>query len=124
MDREQVKVRLMCCFPNSFFNTKEEFIAHKFSNTYFIFSNCETELDVKCKILEWFSRSAYKGMPYSSEWRNKKFREFMRNGINEFLRTDFSEEQLEEIYTKLGNAIRHNLTIKFVESGYDLSLLK
>ena len=27
------------------------------------------------------------------------------------------------IYDKLGNAVNHELTIKFIESGYDLKLL-
>lgn len=124
MNRDKVKLRLLSIFEGSFFNSREEFIAHGYSNTYFIFSNCETELDVKCKILEWFSRPASKGIPYSQEWRNKKFRKFMLDGINEFLGTEFTEQDMEVIYTYLGNAIKHELTIRFIESGYDMQLLE
>lgn len=124
MNRDSIKLKLLTCFEKSFFNVRDEFIAHEFSNTYFIFSNCETELDVKCKVLEWLSRSASKGVPYSSEWRNKKFRKFMLDGINQFLETDFTEEEIDIIYTYLGNAVHHNRTIRFIESGYDFSLLE
>lgn len=117
------RLRLLADFDGSFFNERDEFIAHRYSNTYFIFANCETELDVKCKVLEWLSRSAHKGIPYRQEWRNKKFRKFMLDGINMFLHTDFSFDDMEIIYTYLGNACNHNKTIKFIESGYDMQIL-
>lgn len=31
---------------------------------------------------------------------------------------------MELLYTELGNCIRHELTIKFVSSGYDMKLLE
>lgn len=117
------RLRLLADFDGSFFNERDEFIAHRYSNTYFIFANCETELDVKCKVLEWLSRSAHKGIPYSQEWRNKKFRKFMLDGINMFLHTDFSFDDMEQIYTYLGNACNHKKTIRFIESGYDMQVL-
>ena len=96
-DLEEAKAALLECFPNSFVNDIGEFIAHLRSNTYFILHNCETPLDIECKVLEWLSRAACKGLPFSQEWRNEKFREFMRNGINDFLNTNFSEEHFYEI---------------------------
>lgn len=122
--KEACRLRLLWDFRDSFFNERDEFIAHRYSNTYFIFGNCKTELDVKCKVLEWLSRPAYKGTPYSQEWRNKKFRKFMLDGINMFLHTDFSFDDMEIIYTYLGNCCDHKKTIRFVESGYDMSVLK
>jgi hypothetical protein len=114
---------LISAFPNSFINSRNEFIAHEYSNQYIILENCESELDLSCKILEWFSRAAHKTSTYSAEWRNRKFHEFMRNGINNFLETNFSEQDMDIIYTKLGNAINHELSVKFVNSGYDLNIL-
>lgn len=32
--------------------------------------DCETELDVKCKVLEWFSRGAYKTEPFHFDAEN------------------------------------------------------
>lgn len=121
--KESCRLRLLWDFGGSFFNERDEFIAHRYSNTYFLFGNCETELDVKCKVLEWLSRSASKGIPYSQEWRNKKFRKFILDGINMFLNTNFSFEDMEIIYTYLGNACNHKKTIQFIESGYDVQAL-
>ena len=122
-EKEILRLRLLADFQGGFFNHNDEFIAHEYSNTYFIFNNCNGELDVKCKLLEWFSRPATKGQPYQAKWRNKKYSEFMLNGINQFLHTDFTFEQMELIYQELGNCINHNKTIKFIESGYDFSVL-
>ena len=36
---------------------------------------------------------------------------------------DFSEEEMCTIYTKLGNRINHQKTIKFIESDYDFNIL-
>ena len=38
--RDATKIRLLADFDGSFFNEREEFIAHRYSNTYFIFANC------------------------------------------------------------------------------------
>lgn len=122
-DMKECRQSLLDSFPGSWFNAREEFIAHTKSNTYFMFCNCNPPLDVECKILEWFSRPACKGMPYSQEWRNRKFREFMLNGINDFLDTSFNQDRMEAIYCALGNCINHEKTIRFIESGYDFDLL-
>lgn len=116
--------RLIFCFQGSFVNNNNEFIAHRRANTYFILENCKDELDIKCKVLEWLSRGAYKQNPYLSESRNNRFHKFMLNGINEFLDTEFTEEDIEIIYTYLGNAVNHEKTIRFIESGYDMAVLK
>ena len=116
--------RLMNCFPNSFINQYGEFIAHKEANEYFILNNCQNEMDVTCKILEWFSRGAYKTTPFRTNKKNDEFHKFMLNGINGFLGTGFTETDMETIYTYLGNAVHHKKTIEFVCSGYDLNVLK
>lgn len=123
MDWELI-TRLMQCFPHSLINYSGEFIAHEQSNTYFILSNCHNELDIKCKVLEWLSRAAYKTKPYMNEKKNKEFHEFMLSGINKFLGTQFTSEDMEQIYTYLGNACNHAKTVKFVESGYDMGILE
>ena len=122
--REIIRLRLLADFIGSFFNEHDEFIAHRYSNTYFKFSDCENEEDVNCKVLEWLSRPAHKGIPYSQEWRNKKFRKFMLDGINQFLHTKFDDLEIELIYTYLGNSCNHNRTLEFIRSGYDMELLR
>lgn len=109
--------RLMQAFPNSFINAQGEFVAHR-TGEYFMLRNCETELDIKCKILEWFSRAAYKTEPYSSKEKNDEFHAFMLHGINQFLGTYFSEDDMEYIYTYLGNAIRHEKTVEYITKSH------
>lgn len=115
---------LLNSFPKSFINANNEFIAHERTNQYIILSDCKSLLDIECKVLEWFSRPAHKTEPYSQGVRNQRFQEFMLNGINNFLDTKFTVEQIEVIYTQLGNAINHAKTIKFIESEYDFSVLE
>lgn len=120
----QLITKLMNCFPNSIINQRGEFIANTKSNDYFILNDCKTELDIKCKVLEWLSRSAYKTEPYRRKDKNDEFHRFMLNGVNEFLGTDFTADDMELIYTYLGNACNHEKTVKFVVSGYDMRILK
>ena len=121
MDRYEILKKLFACFPNSFVNGSGEFVAHREANQYFIFENCKTELDVKCKVIEWFSRGAYKSEPFGSDYKNTCLHEFMLNGTNKFLGTNFTHKDMEDIYTYLGNAIKHEKTIEFIKSGYDMS---
>ena len=124
MDKLQSGMELRACFPGSFINRNGEFIAHPRTNQSFILRNCETPLDVKCKVLEWLSRAAYKTAPYCNEVLNERLHRFMLNGINKYLGTDFTHEDMELIYTYLGNACNHKRTIHFVESGYDMEILR
>lgn len=119
-----VTKKLARAFPNSFINTALEFIAHKEANEYFRLEDCNNEFDVKCKVLEWLSRGAYKTCPFNSNLKNERFHNFMLNGINDFLGTDFTEDDMEIIYQKLGNCVSHSLTKEFVNSGYDMAVLK
>lgn len=119
-----VTKKLAVAFPNSFINTSLEFIAHKEANEYFRLEDCNNEFDVKCKVLEWLSRGACKTCPFNTNRKNEKFHNFMLNGINDFLGTDFTEDDMRIIYQELGNRVRHSLTKEFVNSGYNMTELK
>ena len=114
----------MRCFPQSFINYQGEFIAHRYANEYFILDNCETETDVKLKVIAWFSRGAYKTMPYSTKKKNDEFHKFMLSGINKFLGTNFTEEDMELIYTYFGNGCNKDKCLEFIESKYDMQIVK
>ena len=45
-------------------------------------------------------------------------------GINKLLGTNFTLEEMTDIYTYLGNGIKHDLCVKFVESGYDMTIIQ
>lgn len=110
-------------FPHTILNAHGEVVVHK-SGQYFQLGNCETEMDVRCKVIEFFSRAAFKTEPYYSAAANRKFQKYMLDGINKYLGTDFTEEDMEVIYTYLGNAIKHNKTIEFIESGYNMDFFE
>lgn len=116
--------KLMNCFPNSVINQNGELIAHIRSNTYFILKDCNNDIDCKCKVLEWLSRPAFKTEPYNSKKSNDEFHRFILNGINQSLNTDFTEDDMDQIYTHLGNACNHEKTLRFIESGYGMSVLE
>lgn len=115
---------LMNCFPGSFINQSGEFIAERYANQYFILTDCITKFDLKCKVLEWFSRGAYKTEPSKSQQRNQSLHAFMSEGINKYLGTNFTERDFEVIYTYLGNACDHEKTKEFINSGFDMNIFK
>lgn len=115
--------RIMELFNGSFILI-DELILVKKTNLYFSLENIETEIDLKCKLLEWCSRDACKRQYYQQEWRNVKYQNLILDRLNLILETNFSKDDMHLIYTKLGNAVNHKLTIDFVNSNYDLNILK
>lgn len=116
-------MKLMSCFQGSVINRNGEFVPVLKAGEYFNFANCENETEVKAKVLEWLSRAASKGQPYSSDKKNKEFQQFMLDGINKYLGTSFSHDDIDVIYTYLGNRCNHSRTLKFIRSGYKVELL-
>ena len=118
--------KLFLAFHKGIVNSSLEFIAypHQRVNSFFRLNGCNTEEDVAAKVLEWLSRDAFKGQYFASERRNTEIRDYHLNGINSFCGTGFSRDNMELIYCRLGNSIRHDLTVKFIRSGYDLSVLE
>lgn len=110
-------------FPGSFINNNFEFIAHKDSNAFISLDTCDNLFDLKCRVIEYFSRHAFKTQPYDSIKKNKEFNEFMASGVNGFLGTNFNDTDFEIIYTYLGNGINKDLTQQFVSSNYDMNIL-
>ena len=94
-----------------------EFIAHPGRNSYFVLTGIETEIELKAKVLEWLTREAVKGGGRATQ-------KYHLDGINEVLGTDFDANDMEAIYTYLGNAVNHRKTLRFIESGYDFSVLE
>ena len=111
-------------FYGSYINRWGELILSDKGNVYFTATNCETKEDVICKLLEWCSRPIAKGEPYSKQSRNIEWRESLLYGYNNYLGTNFTLDDMHWIYNKLGNRVNHELTLEFIHSGYDLSLVR
>ena len=125
MVEAQILKKLFFAFPNGFINHNLEFIAypHHSVNSFFCLEDCETEEDVAAKVLEWLSREAYKSRHFNSDRRNRQVHEYHLEGINAFCGTLFNEDDIEEVYTYLGNRVNHQKTLEFIRSGYDLAVL-
>lgn len=126
MVSQQVLNDLFGAFPDAIMNRSLEFVAdpNRRVNSYFRLEDCETREDVTAKVLEWLSREAYKSQHFNVEWRNKEVHEYHRQGINAFCGTNFSHDDMCRIYTKLGNRVNHRLTLDFIHSGYDMTVLE
>lgn len=116
--------KIMKIYPNSFINSEFELILVPKNNTYFCLADCETELDVKCKMFEFATRCACKDMPYKQLMRNIDFWGMNTVYFNKVFGTSFSREDMKLIYDRLGNGVNRELTVKFIERGYDMNLLK
>lgn len=115
-DSKGIRIRLSNAFPKFFINRRFEIIIYPARNSYFSLENVNTELELKAKILEWLSREASKSISIKSQ-------KYHLNGINTFLGTSFTQEEMAEIYTYLGNRCNHKRTLAFIKSGYKLEIL-
>lgn len=115
---------VMKCFSESYINRCGELIISERGNVYFTATDCDTKEDIICKLLEWCSRPIAKGVPYATTKRNVEWRNSLLCGYNNYLGTNFTQDDMYWIYDKLGNAVDHELTLKFIHSNYDLSLVR
>ncbi|MBU8573700.1 hypothetical protein [Bacillus pumilus] len=101
--------------PKVFINHNNELILVPTKNIYFRLEGVKTDLDLKCKVLAWLSRPSCKGVGHY--WQKRVLQIF-----NEFLGTNFSKQEMDKVYTHLGNDVNRELSISFIESGYDLTV--
>lgn len=104
-------------FPKSFINHSNEIILEPRNNVYFRLEDVKTELDFKCKMFAWVSRPIAKSL-------NKYWSPKVLNSFNRLLNTNFSKDEMHKVYDRLGNDVNRQLTTRFIESNYDLSLLE
>ncbi len=121
----KVKLLVNKCVYNPYglkvwINNSNELIFNTKENIYFRLEDVETELDFKCKVLEWLSYHTADNHGCFYPKVSKK----IENMINYILNTNFSHEDLQTIYCRIGNRVNHALTIKFIESDYNLKVLE
>lgn len=102
--------------PHSFINSSYELIIEPENNIYLGLNRIESELDLKLKVLSWLSRPSCKGV-------SKKDQDLIRGIVNEVLGTKFSQDDMRRVYCSLGMDCDKELSLKFIESGYDISIL-
>ena len=126
MVSQDVLKDLFRAFPDAIINRNLEFVAdpQRRVNSYFRLDNCDSRMDARCKVLEYLSREAYKSQHFDAEWRNRQVHDYHRKGINAFCGTNFSHDDMEIIYTYLGNGVNRKKTLAFIYSGYNLAVLE
>lgn len=102
---------------HSFVNNINELIVIPKINAYIKLKYVKTELEFKCEVLNWLSFYVAPNHWYRY-WSLR-----MMKYINYILNTNFTKEDFEIIYRILGNALHEDLTIKFIESNYDMGVL-
>ena len=120
---ESVKLAMQC-FPNSFINRNNEVILIPKFNVYFRLDDVETDEDFKVKLCEWLSRDCSCALRYSQDKRLIRYWQDNANAFNKICGTNFTMEQMNYIYTYLGNGIKNDLARQFVRSGFDLSVIE
>ena len=114
---------LLGLFPMSYINANMEVILIPKTNTYFSLEGVESRRDIIAKLLMWCSRTVVKGQPFKSEKRNYLFKEIIKEDLNYYLGTLFSDEDMALIYQRLGNEINPELTYRFIDSGFVMEVL-
>lgn len=116
-ENREIRMRLRDSFPRYFVNSLYEIIIYPARNSYFRLDDVNTETELKAKVIEWLSREAAKSISRQSQ-------KYHLAGINKFLGTSFTQTDMEQIYTYLGNRVNHDKTLQFIDSGYDMKVLK
>lgn len=111
-------------FPGSFINHNNELILIPKVNLYIRLEDVNTPTELKYKLLEWCSRDCSCALRYSQSWRNARYHDDVLERVNKCLGTNFTHDEMELIYERLGNRCNHKLTEKFVSSGYDMKVLE
>lgn len=119
-------IKIMASFKESFVkcnNDGFEIILDSKSNFFFSLENIDSDCELIRRLISSVSR-CYKTEPYEKEWRNRKYQTELMTSFNGFLGTNFTEDDFEYIYTYLGNGCNKPIAIKFIESGYNIEILK
>ena len=119
--------RVYDMFDTSFLHSEEELILHKKWNIYFrLVDESEgptreiTPIEFDYKLLSYLSfycaDNHFKKSSTQCKWA--------WNRLNRWFRKEFTYEELQRIYCKLGCGANKSLGIEFIKSGFDMKLLR
>lgn len=121
-------VKLCSCFYRCNIDFDLNFIAFSDSKydglAWFSLRDLTTQKQLIKKVLCKLSRGAFKSVFYDSNKKNEQVQKYILDALNLFLNTNFSKEDMQEIYTFFGNYTNLELLDKFIDSNYDMNLLK
>lgn len=111
--------RVYDLFESSFIHYKEELILHKKWNIYFRLPDVKTADEFDYKLLSYCSF-------YCADNHFKKSSaqcKHIWNRLNRWFRKEFTYEELQKIYKKLGCGANRTLGVKFIKSGLNMEVL-
>jgi hypothetical protein len=116
--------RVYDMFDSSFIHREEELILHKKWNIYFRLylsddSRTINEVEFDYKLISYLSFycafNHFKKSSVQCKWA--------WNRINRWFRKDFTYQEIQKIYEKLGCGANMQLGINFIKSGLDMQML-
>jgi hypothetical protein PPSC2_p0287 len=120
-------IKIMSEFPHSFIkyyvNGGFEITLDQQNVLWFSLGEIESDIELKRRFISAVSR-CYKTEPYRTSKRNIEWQQKHIAAFNKVLGTKFNIDEIAYIYTYLGNGCNKPIAIKFIESGYDLNVLK
>lgn len=112
------KIRLALeIFPGSYVNRENEFILEPENHLYFRLEDVETVLDFECKMFAWLSTPIAKTL-------DKYWSPIVLSHFNSLFQTDFTRDDMDIISERLGYDVNRYLAIEFIQSDYDVAMLK
>ena len=80
-------MKMMQCFPGSYITSDGYFIPKRLKGScgYFSIIDCDSDYDLKYKVISYLSRDSYKTLLYSSKTLNDEYHEYIRTGIIRYL---------------------------------------
>lgn len=103
-------------FPQAFVNMSYEIIFERKHNIYFRLEDIESDYEFKEKVICWLSRPCIKGVPI-------KLQIDMRDLFCSLLEKEFTVNEIDIIYTKLGNGCNKDMRKEFMTNDFNIDIL-
>ena len=127
LDKDNFKIdifqlidRVCDVFDTSFIYREEELILHKKWNIYFRLDDIADVYDFNYKLLSYCS--FYCACNHFK--KNSKECRYIWSRLNRWFRKDFTYDELQLIYRKIGSGTNRELGNDFIKSNLDLNVLK
>ena len=106
-------------FDTSFIYKENELILHKKWNIYFRVDDIYDNYDFSYKLLSYCS--FYCASNHFK--KNSKECKYIWNRLNRWFKKDFTYDELQAIYKKIGSGANRSLGNKFIKSNLDFNIL-
>lgn len=101
-----------------------KFVVDDKSGLYVLLDWYQTKYQARRVLLEQLAFAAYDPRYYFFSWKNRALAEYVRNGLNAYCMTTFSQEDFKDIYIAIGDGCNPKLSNEFIQSGYCMSVLR